>query len=391
MQTQPRIAIIGAGMGGLTAAIFLQRFGFDVDVFEQAVRLERLGAGIQLAPHVTRIFSSIGMFERMAAFGIIPRQRYGRNGYTGEITLTVPVGDFPTMYGAPPLTMHRGDLQEALLSPIAPGTIRTGKRLLDVAETNSAVRLTFADGSTAEADIVIGADGINSRIRELMLGPEQPIYTGEVAYRSIFPFERLGGLEVADLTKWWGDDRNILIYFITHAREVIYLVTGVPEPDWGSDDYAARPADLGALRGAFAGFHADVMQVLEAAPSATAWPIFERDPLPLWSRGRIVLLGDACHPMRPHMGQGAAMAIEDGVMLARCIDHFKGRDTAAIFRLYEAMRRERASIVQSGAQTDNWLRHDMGNAVLTTDWLYGYDVLKVPLDTGPPARETVPQ
>jgi 6-hydroxynicotinate 3-monooxygenase len=130
--------------------------------------------------------------------------------------------------------------------------------------------------------------------------------------------------------------------------------------------------------------------VLEAAPKATAWPILERDPLPVWSRGRIVLLGDACHPMRPHMGQGAAMAIEDGVMLARCIDHFNGEDSRPIFGLYERMRRERASIVQAGAQTDNWLRHDMGNTVLTTEWLYGYDVLTVPLDADPVAREVVP-
>lgn len=374
---QPRIAIVGAGPGGTIAALFLQRFGYEVEVFEAVPKLERLGAGISLSPNITRVFRELGLFERMAAVGTVPRQRLGRDASTGAITFALPVDEMPERFGAPNLIMHRGDLQEILTGALAPGTIRLGKRLVDIVESASAARLIFADGSSAETDIVIGADGINSRIRELLLGPQRPIYSGEVAHRSIYPIERLAGLAVADHTKWAGDDFiHILIYFITHAHDVVYFVTGVREPDWGSENYAPRPADMPALRAQFAGFHPEVRRVLEAAPAATTWPILEREPLPLWSRGRIVLLGDAAHPMRPNMGQGAAMAMEDGAMVARCIAHVAGHDPAAIFALYEAVRRERTSLVQARSQAGDWLRHGMGDA----EWVYGYNVLTAPLE-----------
>lgn len=391
MKDQARIAIIGAGTGGLTAAILLQRYGYDVTVFEAVPKLERLGAGINVSPHITRLFRDLGMLDRMIEVGVLPQNRYGRNGFSGDITFTVPVDKYTEMYGAPHLIMHRGDLQESLVNEVTGEAIKLGKRLVDIEDTSTGSRLIFADSTTSEADIVVGADGINSRVRELLLGVEKPIYTGEVAYRSIFPVELLGDLEVADHTKWWGGDDglHILVYYITRARDVIYFVTGNPEPDWGSDSYAPRPANMQQLHDAFAGFHPDLMRVIDAAPAATAWPILERDPLPLWSRGRIVMLGDACHPMRPHMGQGAAMAIEDGAMLARCIDHFKGNDAQSIFQLYELQRRERASRVQLSAQGGDWLRYKFGDSKGNADWLYTYNVLTVPLETENANAETV--
>lgn len=380
MNGQPRIAIVGAGIGGLTAAIFLRRFGFESTLYEQAPKLERLGAGIQMSPHVTRVFGEIGLFERMARVGIVPRDRYGKNGYTGEITFAVPVDRFGEKYGASPLAMHRGDLQESLLSMVVSESLQLGKRLADISESPSGVCLSFADGSSAEADIVIGADGINSRLREILLGPERPDYSGEVAYRAILPMTLLPGLDTPDITKWWGDDRNILVYFITHARDELYFVTGVPEPDWGSEDFRPRPADMATLRDAFAGFHPDVQRILGATPAATAWPVMEREPQMVWSQGGIVLLGDACHPLRPHMGQGAAMAIEDAVMLARCLAHFEGRDALGSIDLYQTMRRDRAHQVQRAAQnSDDWMRNGLGDKRGDADWLYAYNVLTVPL------------
>lgn len=359
--------------------IMLQRYGYDVEVFEQKTTFERLGAGINLGPNIARVFRDLNLFDRMAQLGVVPRQRYSKNGYTGEITFAAPLDTYVEKYGAPHLIMHRGDLQDVLVSAVAPGTIRLGKRLVDIVETNETLRLVFSDRTTTEADIVIGADGINSRIRELLLGTELPTYSGEIAHRSIFPVELLAGLELPDHQllvgdEATGDDRHILVYFITHAREVVYFVTGVPEPTWDYEDYAPRPADMRKLYETFAGFHADVQRVLRAAPSAMAWPILERDPLPLWSRGRLVLLGDACHPMKPNMGQGAAMAMEDGVMLARCIEHFKARSADAIFQLYEAQRRDRTSEVQRRSR-ENWRAY-----AKSPDWLYGYDVMKVPLE-----------
>lgn len=380
MVDRPRIAIVGAGLGGLTAGIMLQRYGYEVTLYEQAPRFERLGAGINLGPNVSRIFMRLGLFERMAQLGVIPRQRQQRDGSTGEVIFSAPLDTYREKYGAPHLIMHRGDLQETLVAAVAPGTIELGKRLVDVAETSTSARLVFSDGTTAETDMIIGADGINSRLRELLLGSEPPIYSGEVAHRSIFPIELLEGMELPDhqilvLDEALGDDRHILFYFITHAREVMYFVTGVPQKEWGYEDYAPRPIDMGELREIFSDFHTDVRRVLEAAPSATVWPILERDPTPLWSRGRIVLLGDACHPMRPNMGQGAAMAMEDAVMLARCIDGFAGNDLPTIFQHYEAQRFARTSEVLMRSR-GNWRGYGKN-----PEWLYGYDIMTAPLDT----------
>src|SRR5262249_52675177 len=153
-------------------------------------------------------------------------------------------------------------------------------------------------------------------------------YTGHVAYRSIFPYALLRGLEVADSTKWWAPESYFMAYFLTKARDEIYLVTGNPA-EWESDDFAPAPATHDELVTAFEGYHPDVQRFVEVCPSAVKWPVLYRDPYPLWSRGRIVLLGDSAHPMKPHMGQGAAMAMEDAAMLARCIHHFSGQDIAA--------------------------------------------------------------
>jgi 6-hydroxynicotinate 3-monooxygenase len=369
MTESMRIAIIGAGLGGTTLAAFLQRAGYQVTLYEQATSLARIGAGINLGPNVTRILRHLGIGDRCERTGVIPRGRYSREWDTGAITFDIPVREFSGHYGAPHLTMHRGDLQDALTSTIEPGSIQFGKRLLELDEFGDMVRLNFADGTSADADMVIGADGINSRVREILLGPEQPIYTGTVAYRSIFPRALVGDMEIADHTKWWGPDRHILFYFLTASRDEIYFVTGVPEADWGSDSFAPMAADMDVVRATFAGFHPEVRTILAACPAATRWPILERLPFPLWSRGRVVLLGDACHPMAPNMGQGAAMAIEDAAVLARCVTDGDG-DCAAIFAAYQSLRFERTARVQRESRENNWLRYPMDPG-----WLFGFDVL----------------
>lgn len=375
MISRPRIAVIGAGLGGTTATILLQRAGYDVKAYEQAPTLGRIGAGINLSPNVTRILEHVGILDSLSEIGCLPRERLRRESDTGRITYAFPVDKFRELYGAPHLIVHRGDLQEALTGALAPGALELGKRLVEVEEKSPGAALTFADGSTVEADIVIGADGINSRLREILLGQEPPIYTGEVAYRGIYPRTLIGDLHVPDHTKWTAPDgTHILIYCLTKARDEIYFVTGVVEPEWGADNYNPQPADLERMRSYFAGFHPEVRQVLAACPAATRWPILEREPLPLWSQGRVVLLGDACHPMRPHMGQGAAMAMEDAAMLVRCIDHHRGENVSAIFKLYEAQRVERTSKVQSISQGNDWMRTG-GDA----SWLLGYDVINIPL------------
>jgi 6-hydroxynicotinate 3-monooxygenase len=387
MPGEPRIAVIGAGLGGTTATILLQKACYRVKLYEQAPTLGRIGAGINLSPNVTRILRHIGILDALSEIGCLPHERLRREWDTGRVTYAFPVDKLQELYGAPHLIVHRGDLQEALTGAVAPGALELGKRLVDLKETTSGAVLTFADGSTDEADIVVGADGINSRLREILLGPEPPIYTGEVAYRGIFPRALIGDLHVPDHTKWTAPDgTHILIYCMTKARDEIYFVTGVQEPDWGSDNYNPQTADLSRMRSYFSGFHSEVRRVLDACPAATRWPILERAPLPLWSKGRIVLLGDACHPMRPHMGQGAAMAIEDAAMLARCIEHSGGQNPGEIFKLYEAQRVERTSKVQLISQGNDWMRTG-GDA----SWLLGYDVINVPfVYSGAPLAAAAP-
>jgi 6-hydroxynicotinate 3-monooxygenase len=373
-----RVAIVGGGLGGTTAAILLQRAGYDVTVYEQAPGLVRLGAGINLDPQTMRIMRRLGLEERLMAIGRVSETRFSLDGITGAVTFEAPVARYPELYGGNHFSIHRGDLQEILGAAVAPGIVRLGKRLTGIAEAGDIVRLSFADGSAAEADLVIGADGINSRIREILLGPEQPIYTGVVAYRAVFPTRLLGDFRPADHVKWWTQGRYFLSYYLTKSRDEFYFMTAAPEPEWGFADFAPMPADMARLRAHFGDFHPDVQRILQACPSAIRWPVLEREPFPFWSRGRIVLLGDACHPMAPHMGQGAAMAFEDAVVLVRCIEAVGSQSPEEAFRLYEAQRFERASKVQSESLKNQWLLYPMDPS-----WVFKYDPFTVLLTAVP--------
>ncbi len=199
-----------------------------------------------------RIMRRLGVEARLKAIGRTSETRYSREWDSGRITFDVPVARYPELYDGNHFSIHRGDLQEALSAAVAPGAIQLGKRLTALDEQGGGVTLRFADGSAAEADIVIGADGVNSRVREILLGPEPPRYTGNAAYRTIFPTARLGGRLPGDHVKWFADDRYFLTYYLTQARDVFYFIAITPEP-WGASDFTPTPADLGKLRAAFAG------------------------------------------------------------------------------------------------------------------------------------------
>jgi 2-polyprenyl-6-methoxyphenol hydroxylase-like FAD-dependent oxidoreductase len=207
-------------------------------------------------------------------------------------------------------------------------------------------------------------------------GPQQPRFTGKLAYRTTFPASLLRGVEVGtSRTKWWVTDRHIVIYFVTAARDEVYFTTSQPEKaDWMTRESWSAKGDLAELRAAFTRFHSDVQAVLAAAPEVYKWGIYDRDPLSTWSKGRVVLLGDACHPMTPYMASGAAMALEDAVVLARCLDDEDCDSVESAFRIYEANRKPRTSLVQAGSSANTWMRKETN-----PDWLYGYDVWRVPL------------
>ena len=373
--SETRIAIVGAGIGGLAAAATLQRAGFtEIDVYEQASRFARVGAGIQMMPNSMHVLRGIGLEDHLKRVAFAPKSHLNREWDSGAISNELPM---PTeRYGAPYLCMHRAELHAALLSAVREDRVHLAKKLVGLDQPSSAVALRFEDGTRVEADIVIGADGVHSIVRELIVGKEKPIHRGRVAYRSVFPASLLTTNSVGpSRTKWWGPDRHIVIYFTTAARDEVYFVTSNPEPvDWMTEESWSATGDVNELREAFDGFHPDVRDVLGATPTCHKWAILERDPLPTWSNGTVVLIGDAAHPMTPYMAQGGATSIEDAAVLARCLQ--REDNFAAAFTLFEQHRKPRTSRIQTISSANTWLRTPDTNP----DWLYGYDAWTAPLE-----------
>jgi salicylate hydroxylase/6-hydroxynicotinate 3-monooxygenase len=214
-------------------------------------------------------------------------------------------------------------------------------------------------------------------VRDVIVGPDKPIHKGRIAYRSVFDANLLNGADIGpSRTKWWGPDRHIVIYYITADRSQLYFVTSVPEPaEWITEESWSARGDVHELRDAYGGFHDEVQAVLDACPDCHKWAILEREPLPIWSSGQVVLLGDACHPMTPYMAQGGATSIEDAAILARCLAEVDGEDLLGAFRVYEEHRKPRTSKIQAISSANTWM--DGGDD--DTSWLYGYDAWKVPL------------
>jgi 2-polyprenyl-6-methoxyphenol hydroxylase-like FAD-dependent oxidoreductase len=369
------IAIVGAGLGGLAAAATLRQIGIDVQVYEQATRFARIGAGIQMMPNSMKVLRGIGIEERLRQFSFAPFSHLNRVGDTGEITRELPMPE--NLYDAPYLCMHRGDLHDALLSTIPADIVHTGRKLVGLDQAAGRVALSFADGSRVSADAVIGADGVHSTVRELLIGRDDPVHKGRIAYRAVFPSALMNGKDIGrSRTKWWGTDRHIVIYYTTRAKSEVYFVTSVPESFEGltRESWSAK-GDVQQLRAAYEGFHADVRDVLAACPDCHKWAILEREPLARWSDGRVVLLGDACHPMTPYMAQGAATSIEDAAVLARCLAAVEHDDVERAFRMYEATRKPRTSRIQAISSANTW----MSGGDEDTSWLYGYDAMNVEL------------
>ena len=369
------IAIVGAGIGGLAAAATLRQADIDVKVYEQADHFERVGAGIQMMPNSMKVLRRIGVEEKVRRTSFEPYSHLNRLWDTGEVMRELPMPE--SLFGAPYLCMHRADLVAALVSVLPPEIVHLNKKLVGLEQGSEQVTLVFADGTRSLADAVVGADGVHSLMREIIIGPDTPIHKGRIAYRAIFPSALLNGFDIGrSRTKWWGIDRHIVIYYTKADCSELYFVTSVPEPaEWLTRESWSAKGDVKELREAYEGFHADVRKVLEACPDCHKWAILEREPLPRWSDGRVALLGDACHPMTPYMAQGAATAIEDAAVLARCLKEVNGEDIGRAFQRFEAHRKPRTSRIQAISSANTWMKGGDDDP----NWLYGYDALNVPL------------
>jgi 6-hydroxynicotinate 3-monooxygenase len=368
------VAIIGAGMGGLATAAALRKVGIDVTVYEQAKQFARLGAGIQVGCNAMKVLRGLGLEQRMRKQSFYPRSWNNRDWRTGEVKFDMIFGESAeAKFGAPYLLAHRGDLHAALASAVPEECVRLNHKLVGLDEAADGVRLTFADGATVTADAVVGADGVHSAVRDILFETAPVQYTGRIAYRTTYPATLLNGEKIDDCTKWWGEDRHIVIYYVKPDRSEIYLVTSQPEPEFRIESWSAK-GDVRELRKAFAGFDRQVEQVLAACPDVHKWAIVDREALDCWAEGKVTLLGDACHPMTPYMAQGAAMAIEDAAVLSRCLDGVDRDTIADAFRRFEATRRERTSRVQATSRANTWLKQKTD-----ADWVYAYDAWTAPL------------
>ncbi|OUS86955.1 FAD-dependent monooxygenase [Rhodococcus sp. NCIMB 12038] len=365
------VAVCGGGIGGLATAIALRKFGLDVTVYEQTRQFARVGADINLTPNAVRALDGLGVGPAIRDSAARPQFRISRTWDTGAETSRLPMGDSAEQqYGAPQLTMHRGDLMTALENRLPSGTVEMGRRVAGVADG----RIEFTDGSTASADVIVGADGIHSAVRTALLGPDQPTFTGVVAFRAVVPADRVGTVANLDcFTKWWGPDSSTqIVTFPLNQGKDIFVFATCGQEEWTEESWTT-PGSVAELRELYRDFHPEARALLDACDDVLKSALYVRDPLASWTDGRSVLLGDAAHPMMPFMAQGAGMAIEDAVVLARCLSLFD--DPAVALQTYQETRLERTSRIQRGSRSNEWLKV-AGNG----DWVYEYDAWQVPLE-----------
>ena len=375
--TSLSVAIVGGGIGGLAAAVLLTQDGHRVRVFEQTSRFARVGAGIQMTPNAMKVLRRIGAEPALRKIAFQSPAGISREWDSGNISNELKIGaEIEERFGAPYLFMHRADLHAAILNALPSGIAELNRKLVGIETSSRGTLLAFDDGESVSADVVIGAAGLHSLVREYMLGPEQPHFTGRVAYRTTFPAALMGSERITPVrTKWWGPDRHMVVYYVTANQDEVYFVTSQPEDAaWMTPESWSAKGDLKMLREAYAGFHPEVQAVLRACPEVHKWALLERDPLARWVEGNVALLGDACHPMTPYMAQGAASALEDAAVLSRCLHDLGSGGVATALRRYEATRKPRASAIQGNSRTNTWMRN-------TTDptWVYGYDAWSTPL------------
>lgn len=396
--TSPHVIIAGAGIGGLTAALALLKSGIDCDLYEQAPELREVGAGLQLAPNGTRVLFALGLEPSVRREGVETGDKMVRLWSTGQTwSMFDPNGATPTeRFGSPMYLMHRGDLHAMLVEAVRqekPDAIHLNARCVDFEQSNSEARLNLEDGRQIAGDILIGADGLHSRIRQKLFGPATPKFTGILAWRGLAPVERLPEhLRRPVSTQWLGPNGHVTCYPV-HRGTLLNMVGEVERDDWRLESWVEPGSHEECYRD-FPGWHRDLLDIIDNIDQLYKWGLFLREPLPKWSVGRVSLLGDSCHAMLPFLGQGGNMAIEDGFVLARCIANYRENPVTALER-YETARRERTTnVVQRSAgmaatfHNDALSDSEAGASYISTNWhpdkirtrydtIYMYDAARV--------------
>ena len=363
------VAIIGGGIGGLTAAISLLQAGFDVRVYEQARWLSEVGAGINIGPNASRLLIRLGLGEECAKVAFRSPHFHQRRWQDGRTLTRIPLGaEIEKAFGAPHMIFHRGELHSLLARAVPPERVHLAHRCVDVRQQGDQVIARFDNGVEIAADALIGADGIHSTVRRILRGIEKPRFANR-AYRGLIPAEKVSDIP-RESTAFLGPHGHFIHYFVSAGRYLNFVGHKEQEAEWLSESWS-EPGKVSDLRAAYVGWHSQVQRIIDAVDETFVWAVLDREPIDRWSHGRITMLGDACHPMLPYMGQGGAQAIEDAAALTACLLRC-GNDVEAGLKLYETVRVPRASKVQNGSW-ENKTRFHMpdGAAQMERDALMG--------------------
>jgi len=347
------VAIVGGGIGGLFAANALIARGLSVTVYEQALALGEIGAGVFVTPNAVRHLERVGLGSAVETWGarVGPGSCYLR--HDGMPIAPVQVTDasgWNATFG-----MHRADFVAFLAAHLPPGVVHVGHRAIGFEQDEDGARIEFANGATAQADVVVAADGIHSELRSHVALPSKPIFHGTISYRGLITRERLPDWPMDRWQMWAGPSRHFLVFPVRHGAMVNY-VGFVPTDEEMKESWSA-PGDPAVLRREFEGWDSRIGDVLRQVDKTFRWALYDREPLSTWSRGRLTLLGDAAHPMLPHLGQGANQSIEDGMALATILAQVDTASVAQALLAYERLRRRRVAEIQLGAR-QNGLRLD---------------------------------
>jgi len=382
MASRPSVVIVGGGIGGLFAANALIAQGLHVSIYEQAPVLGEVGAGVYVTPNAVRHLERVGLGPAVEKWGarVGPGSHYFR--HDGTPIAPVQVAD-ATGWNAS-FGMHRADVVDFLAANLPAGIVHTGHRAVGFEQNGDTARVKFANGAAAEADVVVAADGIHSELRPYVFPPSKPVFHGTISYRGLVSRERLPDWPMDRWQMWAGPSRHFLVFPVRHGTMVNYV--GFVPADGDMLESWSAPGDPELLRREFEGWDPRIGSVLKQVDKTFRWALYDREPLPTWTKGRLTLLGDAAHPMLPHLGQGANQSIEDGMALATILARVDASAVPASLLAYERLRRERVAEVQRGAR-QNGLRVDSASSDLRVrdaelaahaefrKHLYAYDVV----------------
>jgi salicylate hydroxylase len=383
MQKVHRIAIVGGGLAGLAATKALTEFGFEAEVFERASTLAEIGAGINISPQAVKALRAIGLGDTVLAVANVHPDTFTFDMHTGDLLNHQDARETLARYGEPWLTFHRADLMGALASGLDPARIHLDHRLAAIEERPRSAVLTFANGATHEADVVVAADGVHSVVRRALYGDDDPTYTGQMVWRALLQGSDVPPevLAPSGHIQWLGAGRHFFAYYL-RGRDVVNIVTQEDTEKWVAEGWST-PGDPDEMRASFPNPEPKLAKLLSIVTECSKWGLFTRPLTDRWGRGQIQLIGDAAHAMVPNAGQGACQAFEDAYTLARWLDAERDDPVAALAN-FRRIRIPRVHGVQRRSFANARLKHmhdrtaqkamlKRDDRVDSMDWILGYD------------------